>query len=81
MPLGLEVVAEGVETRAQQDILRDLGYDQPQGFFMPPHAGRQVAAGRWATKTICLPMPLRGKLRPDFSDSLFTPGRSDNGSR
>ena len=34
--LGLEVVAEGVELRAQMEALRELGCDQIQGFFISP---------------------------------------------
>lgn len=34
--LGLEVVAEGVEDRAQMEVLRALGCDQIQGFFISP---------------------------------------------
>lgn len=80
--LGLEVVAEGVETRAQQDILRDLGCDQLQGFFY----ARPMPADKlqlWALgDEDHLPADaIEGKLRPDFSDSLFTPDESDNGSR
>jgi EAL domain-containing protein (putative c-di-GMP-specific phosphodiesterase class I) len=40
--LGLQVVAEGVETRAQSDRLSNLNCDQLQGFYfsrpMPPEA-------------------------------------------
>ncbi len=34
--LGLQVVAEGVELRAQMELLRGLGCDQIQGFFISP---------------------------------------------
>ena len=34
--LGLQVVAEGVEERVQMEILRGMGCDQIQGFFISP---------------------------------------------
>lgn len=34
--LGLKVIAEGVETRADRDLVRDLGFDAVQGFFDSP---------------------------------------------
>ena len=58
--LGLKAVAEGVETQAAWDKLRDLGCDSAQGYFMSkpltaehflewvrtsPWAGKQIAVG------------------------------------
>ena len=43
--LGLEVIAEGVETEAQQSALLDLGCDAVQGFlFSPPVSAEQMEA-------------------------------------
>jgi EAL domain-containing protein (putative c-di-GMP-specific phosphodiesterase class I) len=41
--VGMRVVAEGIETEAQQDILKDLGCDVGQGFFFGrPVPSREV---------------------------------------
>ena len=43
--LGLEVIAEGVETEAQQSALLDLDCDAVQGFlFSPPVTAEQLEA-------------------------------------
>jgi EAL domain-containing protein (putative c-di-GMP-specific phosphodiesterase class I) len=34
--LGMQTVAEGVETASQLEILRDLGCDRAQGYFFSP---------------------------------------------
>jgi len=34
--LGLETVAEGVETRAAWDLLADIGCDHAQGYYIQP---------------------------------------------
>ncbi len=45
--LGLNVVAEGVETEAQRKVLADLGCDELQGFFFARPMPAQVLA-EWA---------------------------------
>ncbi|WP_294639296.1 bifunctional diguanylate cyclase/phosphodiesterase [uncultured Aquabacterium sp.] len=68
--LGLEVVAEGVETVAQQDILKTLGCDQMQGFlFARPMPAQHLEL--WALSD---DVPAN---RPTFRDSLFSADEID----
>ncbi|HSO30959.1 MAG TPA: EAL domain-containing protein [Labilithrix sp.] len=57
--LGLNVVAEGVETEGQLEYLRKLGCDQIQGYFysrpLPVAAFERWAAGRVATEALRAP--------------------------
>jgi predicted signal transduction protein with EAL and GGDEF domain len=63
--LGLEVVAEGVETERQSAMLQALGCDAVQGFLharpMPPVALRDWLRGRAMASTPAL-VPLRPRL-------------------
>ena len=61
--LGARVVAEGVETERQQDLLRDLGCHELQGYlFAKPMSARALA--QWAMKQ-------EGPRALDFRASLF----------
>ncbi len=61
--LGLKVVAEGVETAVQRDILRQLGCNELQGFlFAKPMAAKRLFL--WA-------MSDDGPAHIDFRQSLF----------
>ena len=68
--LGLKVVAEGVETEAQQKILRTLGCDELQGFlFAKPMSAKALTL--WAIQD---EGPSALDFRPSlFDDSLSTP--------
>jgi EAL domain-containing protein (putative c-di-GMP-specific phosphodiesterase class I) len=55
--LGLEVVAEGVETAEQWDRLRDLGCDTAQGYYLSrPMPGTEMRAWlrRWRAQASAL---------------------------
>ena len=72
--LGLEVVAEGVETQGQQDILRELGCDQLQGFlYAKPMSAASLQMWALGHDDRLTAATNDETLRPDFSDSLFTP--------
>jgi diguanylate cyclase len=63
LALGLKVVAEGVETEVQRDILRQLGCNELQGFlFAKPMAAKRLFL--WA-------MSDDGPAHIDFRQSLF----------
>jgi len=47
--LGLRVVAEGVETRAQLDQLRDIGCGMAQGFLISPAVPAAALAALWVS--------------------------------
>jgi diguanylate cyclase len=73
--LGLHVVAEGVETARQRDILLSLQCDELQGYlFARPMAARLLTL--WAmgeARTV----PHTASGRDDFRDSLYSPDGPD----
>ena len=77
--LGLQVVAEGVETARQRDILLTLQCDELQGYlFARPMAARLLtlwAMGESRTASHTVPDATSG--RDDFRDSLYSPDGPD----
>ncbi|MEP6504782.1 MAG: bifunctional diguanylate cyclase/phosphodiesterase [Betaproteobacteria bacterium] len=77
--LGLQVVAEGVETARQRDILLGLQCDELQGYlFARPMAARLLTL--WAmgeARTVAHTAPDATSGRDDFRDSLYAPDGPD----
>ena len=77
--LGLHVVAEGVETTRQRDILLTLQCDELQGYlFARPMAARLLTL--WAmgeARTVPHTAPDAASGRDDFRDSLYSPDGPD----
>ncbi|MGH6649148.1 putative bifunctional diguanylate cyclase/phosphodiesterase [Aquabacterium sp.] len=64
--LGLHVVAEGVETTHQQDILLKFGCDELQGYlFARPMSPVQMALWARSSEAVPRPAPLTRLERPD----------------
>jgi diguanylate cyclase (GGDEF)-like protein len=63
--LGMDVVAEGVETATQRDRLRDLGCDQAQGYFYARPMTVEAAAELLRRADTPLALPRRGALALD----------------
>jgi diguanylate cyclase (GGDEF)-like protein len=60
--LGIGVVAEGIETQAQSDRLRDLGCDYGQGYlFSRPVPADRLAALLRRNATVGRPRPIRAR--------------------
>ncbi len=53
--LGLQVIAEGVETAEQLDALQRLACDQVQGFFLGEPVSAEEAAARWLQESCVAP--------------------------
>ncbi|GHF37815.1 diguanylate cyclase (GGDEF)-like protein [Deinococcus metalli] len=55
--LELQVVAEGVETRKQLEMLRDLGCDLGQGYFLSPPLAEDAALEAFVMPALFAPRP------------------------
>ena len=63
-PLGLRVLADGVETRAQKDFLQGIGVDEIQGHIAGPPMPAEEATQRLLGDTAAFDAPLAGSAGP-----------------
>jgi diguanylate cyclase (GGDEF)-like protein/PAS domain S-box-containing protein len=74
--LGIRVVAEGVETAAQAELLRGMGVPLAQGYFFGrPEALHDGLPAQVTTRMLPRPRSARSVAQPDFStvnDSMTT---------
>lgn len=65
--LGCSVVAEGIETEAQADTLRQLGCGAGQGFFFGRPLPAEIFAHRWLKPSVLTEVaPARGEMASDY---------------
>jgi predicted signal transduction protein with EAL and GGDEF domain len=78
--LGVDVIAEGIETPSQQHVLAELGCPLGQGFWfsVPVPAGR---LGELMTITKALPLPADGAVRAEHRRTATVPGRARGARR
>ena len=79
--LGLDVIAEGVESQAQQTVLTDLGCPHSQGYFHSPPLSAEDLTHRLDPSFLAVPAPVAAPSSLHFDEGCHRGNQEGNERR